>query len=74
MARNHQVITISHLPQIAARGNKHYFVFKDNSQATTISLIKVLDEQERVAEIAKMIGGNNPSPVAYENAKELIYN
>ena len=74
MAHNHQVITISHLPQIAARGNKHYFVFKDNSQATTISLIKVLDEQERVVEIAKMIGGNNPSPVAYENAKELIYN
>ena len=73
MACSHQVITISHLPQIAARGNKHYFVFKDNSQATTISMIKVLSEEERVVEIAKMIGGENPSPVAYENAKELIY-
>ncbi len=72
MAKNHQVITISHLPQIAARANKHYFVYKDNSSEKTVSLIKELDEKGRVSEIAKMIGGAKPSAVALENARELI--
>ena len=72
MAKNHQVIVISHLPQIAAKADKHYFVFKDNSSAKTISQIKDLDIEGRVYEIAKMIGGANPSDLAKENAKELI--
>ena len=72
MATSHQLITISHLPQIAARGQAHYFVYKDNSDKKTISAIKLLSEQERVEEIAKMIGGSKPSKVALENAQELL--
>lgn len=72
MAENHQVIAISHLPQLAAGGDTHYFVFKDNSDHKTVSKIKKLSDKERIDEIAKMIGGENPSAVAYENAKELI--
>jgi len=72
MAGAHQLIAISHLPQIAARGQAHYFVYKDNSAQKTVSSIKLLSEQERVEEIAKMIGGNNPSKVALENAQELL--
>ncbi|MFZ2905054.1 MAG: DNA repair protein RecN [Cyclobacteriaceae bacterium] len=72
MAKHHQLITISHLPQIAAKADAHYFVFKDNTSAKTISNIKVLNENERVEEIAKMLSGAKPSKVAFENAKELI--
>jgi DNA repair protein RecN (Recombination protein N) len=72
MAEHHQLITITHLPQIAARGDAHYFVFKDSSSKKTISNIRKLKENERVEEIAKMIGGDKPSKVAIENAKELI--
>jgi DNA repair protein RecN (Recombination protein N) len=72
MAKHHQLITISHLPQIAAKADAHYFVFKDNSSSKTISNIKALNEDERVEEIAKMIGGAKPSKIAFENAKELI--
>jgi DNA repair protein RecN (Recombination protein N) len=72
MAEGHQLITISHLPQIAAKGHAHYFVFKDNSANRTVSSVKLLNEQERVEEIAKMIGGNKPSRVALENAQELL--
>ena len=74
MAKHHQLITISHLPQIAAKADAHYFVYKDNSSSKTISNIKALNEQERIEEIAKMIGGAKPSKVAFENAKELIEN
>ena len=72
MASNHQLITISHLPQIAARGQAHYYVYKDNSDKKTVSSIKLLSNNERVEEIAKMIGGNKPSKVALENARELL--
>jgi DNA repair protein RecN (Recombination protein N) len=72
MSRGHQLITITHLPQIAAKGESHYFVFKDNSDAKTVSTIKRLTEHERVEEIAKMIGGSKPSKIALENAQELL--
>lgn len=72
MADNHQVIVISHLPQIAAKGDTHYFVFKDNSASKTISKIRKLSQEERVTEIAKMIGGERPSVTAFESAKELM--
>jgi len=72
MARRHQLISISHLPQIAAKSDVHFFVYKDNSSSKTISLIKKLSDAERVTEIAKMIGGAKPSAMALENAKELI--
>ncbi|WP_162419039.1 DNA repair protein RecN [Cyclobacterium roseum] len=74
IAENHQVICISHLPQVAAKGEKHYFVFKDNSAKKTVSKIKLLTEEERLLEIAKMISGSNPSASAYESARELLAN
>ena len=72
MAKRHQLISISHLPQIAAKSDVHFFVYKDNSSSKTISLIRQLSDEERVTEIAKMIGGAKPSAMALENAKELI--
>ena len=72
MAENHQVVSISHLPQIAAKGNAHYFVYKDNTSDKAVSKIRPLEGQERVEAIARMIGGDQPSATAFENAKELI--
>jgi DNA repair protein RecN (Recombination protein N) len=72
MAKRHQLITISHLPQIAAKADAHYFVYKDNTSSKTISNIKKLSEKDRIEEIAKMIGGDTPSKIALENAKELL--
>lgn len=72
MSKRHQVIAISHLPQIAAKGDAHYFVFKDSSSKKTESNIRKLADKERIEEIAKMIGGSNPSKVALENAQELL--
>jgi DNA repair protein RecN (Recombination protein N) len=72
MSGKHQLITISHLPQIAAKGDAHYFVFKDNDAAKTSSSIKLLTEKERVEAIAKMIGGDKPTRIAMENAQELL--
>lgn len=72
IAKKHQVICISHLPQVAAKGQKHYFVYKDNSTEKTISKIKLLSPAERETEIAKMIAGSNPSATAFESARELL--
>ena len=72
MSKNHQLVVITHLPQIAAWGEEHYYVFKDSSEDKTVSLIRNLDSDERTTEIAKMIGGDNPSEAAFENARELL--
>lgn len=72
MSEKHQLITITHLPQIAARGNAHYFVYKDNSADKTVSNIQLLDTDQRIEEIAKMIGGEKPSRIALEGARELL--
>jgi DNA repair protein RecN (Recombination protein N) len=72
MAEKHQLITITHLPQIAAKGDQHYYVYKDNSSNTAMSKIKELNTENRIIEIAKMIGGDSPSPVSFESAKELM--
>ncbi len=72
MAQRHQLIAISHLPQIAARGDQHFLVYKDSSSKKTVSEIKALDTDQRIEEIAKMIGGAKPSTLARENAKELL--
>lgn len=72
MAKGHQLMAITHLPQIASKGDTHYFVYKDHSAEKSISRIRKLSEEDRVAEIAQMIGGMNPSEVAYQNARELI--
>jgi DNA repair protein RecN (Recombination protein N) len=72
LADNLQVITITHLPQIASKGQSHYFVYKDDEGATTNTRIKQLNEPERVLEIAKMLSGDKPGESALQNARELL--
>jgi DNA repair protein RecN (Recombination protein N) len=72
MSHNHQIIAITHLHQIASSGNAHYFVYKDHSSDKTVSKIKKLSVDERVQEIAQMIGGHNPSESVLINAREMI--
>jgi DNA repair protein RecN (Recombination protein N) len=72
IAENHQVIAITHLPQIAGKGDAHYYVYKEVENGKTQTYIRALNNDERIVEIAKMIGGERPSAVAMENAKELL--
>ena len=72
LAQNLQVITITHLPQIASKGKSHYFVYKDEEGAITYTRIKQLNSQERVLEIAKMLSGDKPGESALQNARELL--
>ena len=72
MARSHQLITITHLPQIAGRGEAHYFVYKEVIGKKTFTKVRKLNADERIVEIAKMLSGEKPSAVAIENAKELL--
>jgi len=72
LAQNLQVITITHLPQIASKGQSHYFVYKDDSEAATFTRIKQLSNDERVLEIAKMLSGDKPGESALQNARELL--
>jgi len=72
LSANLQVITITHLPQIASKGRNHYFVYKDEEGATTYTRIKQLDKNDRVLEIAKMLSGDKPGESAIKNAKELL--
>lgn len=74
LAQNMQVITITHLPQIASKGGAHYRVFKDEQGSQTQTGIKQLKAEERVLEIAKMLSGENPGEFALQNAKELLAN
>ena len=71
-ASNRQVISITHLPQIAALGATHYKVYKeDNEQGTTSHIIR-LNQEERVQEIAHMLSGSTLTSAAINNAKELL--
>lgn len=72
LAQQHQVIAITHLPQIAACGNRHFFVYKDNRQGNTQTRIRELDGEERVEGIARMISGESISEAARLNARELL--
>ncbi|UYZ65142.1 DNA repair protein RecN [Hymenobacter weizhouensis] len=72
MAKKHQLIAISHLPQMAAAGDAHYFVYKEDRADRTVSRIRPLNLDERIQEIAQMISGANPSPHAFQSARELL--
>jgi len=72
MSQKMQVITITHLPQIAAKGNQHYKVFKEEVNNITITNLKQLSEDERIVEIAEMLSGKNISDSALTHAKELL--
>ncbi len=67
-----QVLCITHQPQIAAKGNAHLYVYKEQKGSTTHTYLKTLNKTERVQHIAQMIGGNPPSKSAMDNAKELL--
>ena len=74
LAKNMQVITITHLPQIASKMGTHFRVFKDESGPQTLTKISQLTSNERVLEIAKMLSGENPGEFALRNARELLAN
>ncbi|MBK8367648.1 MAG: DNA repair protein RecN [Bacteroidetes bacterium] len=72
MGKTMQVITITHLPQMASKGGNHLFVYKSDSKDKTTSSIKALNKEERIAEIAKMLSTGTPTETALKNAKELL--
>ena len=72
MSDEHQLICITHLPQIASKGKHHFFVYKDNTGNRTISNIRKLNDSERVEKIAEMIEGTNPSESALKSADALL--
>ena len=74
MAQNMQVITITHLPQIASKKGRHFRVFKNEAGEQTSTGIEVLHKDERILEVAKMLGGEQASAAALEHAKELLSN
>lgn len=67
-----QVISITHLPQIAAKGSTHYKVYKEESSSGTISSMRQLSNDERIKEIAQMLSGSKITEAAISNAKELL--
>lgn len=69
---NRQVISITHLPQIAALGTTHYKVYKEDTADTTSSHMIMLNDQQRIKEIAQMLSGSDISEAAINNAKELL--
>lgn len=72
MSSKHQIINITHSPQIAAKADYHYFVFKNIVHNKTITEISLLGQKDRINEIAKMLSGDPPTEGAIRNAKELI--
>ena len=72
LANKHQIIAITHSPQIAAKAMSHYWVYKNDTESRTVTAMRQLDQGERVYEIAKMLSGNPPTEAAKANAKELI--
>lgn len=67
-----QILSITHLPQIAAKGKSHYFVYKNEESNKTTTGIRKLNTEERVVAIAEMLSGKNPGASALQNAKELL--
>lgn len=74
VSQNIQVINITHLPQIASKGDYHFFVYKESDDVATSTQIKLLNQQERITEIAKMLSGKDITEAAIKNAKALLKN
>ncbi len=72
MSQSMQLMSITHLPQIAAKGDRHVMVYKEDVNEVTVTRLKELDNDERIVEIAKMIGGKNITEAALANARELL--
>lgn len=69
-----QVINITHLPQIASKGDNHYLVYKNENERNVETGMRILNKEERIREIAKMLSGENPTPEAIANARSLLNN
>lgn len=74
MGKGMQVICITHLPQIASKGNFHLYVYKEESEDKTFTRIKPLSQDERILEIAKMLSSEKPTQAALDNARDLLVN
>ena len=74
LAINRQVISITHQPQIAGKADAHFFVYKNIVNKSVKTGIRLLNEEERITAIAKMLGGEKPTAAALENAREMIAN
>jgi DNA repair protein RecN (Recombination protein N) len=74
LSTDFQVLSITHLPQVAAMGTTHYKVYKHSDDKRSYTNIKVLNDEERLNEIASMISGEKLSVQAIENAKILLQN
>lgn len=72
MARGHQIICITHQPQIAGKADAHYFVFKDAREGKVTTNVRLLSREERINKIAQMMSGEKPTAAALENARELV--
>lgn len=72
MSKKMQLLSITHLPQIAAKGDHHIKVYKEDKDNVTGTHLKILEKEERILEIAQMLGGKNVSEAALANAKELL--
>ena len=72
MGKYMQVINITHLPQVAARGKEHYHVYKDDTRHSTITRIKLLSPEERILEIARLLSGSEVTETSKRNARELL--
>lgn len=69
---NHQVLCITHLPQIAILSDYHYFVSKSIKDNKTYTSIKILNKDEKINQVATMLGGNEVTKATYENVKEML--
>lgn len=74
LSKEHQIISITHQPQIAAKANTHFFVYKEIKSDKIITAIKILNEDERITAIATMLSGEKPTAAAFENAREMMAN
>ncbi|MBX3252621.1 MAG: DNA repair protein RecN [Chitinophagaceae bacterium] len=72
LGKSHQVIAITHQPQIAAKADAHFFVYKKEKGDRINTRIKLLSQDERVDAIAQMLGGEKPTAIALENAREMM--
>ena len=72
LGQRHQVLCVTHLPQVAARGSAHFQVSKREARGTTRSSVLALDEQARIEEIARMLGGINITPTTLKHAREML--
>lgn len=72
LAQQNQVVNITHLPQVASKGNAHYVVYKEDTPSSTQTRIRRLTSNERIMEIAKMLSGSSITEAAISNARELL--